>query len=331
MKILFFTTQEPDYLQDSLLIGLRIFLQSLLIDYPQKEVLYKNKETQNLYGQGFSLYYFFEPIEINRETIKQRIINNEFDIIIFSSIHRQISLFLEYFHILKNKKLVFLDGEDHPSLFGYNGKYWRNPKYWFLPKIHKKYLYFKREYTEETIKYRFYKLLPSFLCKKIKLKNVYPISFSFPDSKIIKKNTVKEKLFPEHIVDAEIAEKHDKKTQYVFNNEKDYFEDLQKSKFGITTKRAGWDAMRHYEIAANNAVMCFKNLDKKDETCAPHGLNKTNSIIYNNYDDLISKINKLSDTEYLNLQTNSNKWILENSCENRAKQVIKVINEFYKS
>jgi len=279
MKILYFTTVQPDYLQDSILIGLRELFTSDLIDFPKKNCLYENNNDENIYGKGFTLYNYLKNIEINRKDIKKRIINNEFDLIVFSSIHRQIELLKEYYPIVKNKNIIFFDGEDHPSLFGYNGKYWRNFKYWFLPKIHKNFLYFKREYSLETLKYRYFKIIPDFLLKSINLKKVIPISFAFPQSKILKELPKKEKLFPEHIVDVEIAEKINKKDKYIFDNEKDYFEDLQKSKFGITTKRAGWDAMRHYEIAANGAVPCFKKLYLKPKTCAPHGLNETNCII----------------------------------------------------
>ncbi len=326
MNILFFTTIPPDYLQDSILIGLRQLSSNNLIDYPQKDCLYKNNSSEDIYGRGFTLYNYLSEINVNRKNIKERIINKEFDLIIFSSIHRQIDLLKEYYPLIKKTKVVFLDGEDHPSLFGYNGRYWRNPKFWFLPKIHKRHLYFKREFTPETLKYRYYKIIPGFLLKHKFLKNGLPISFAFPDSKIIKEFPIKEKLFPEHIVDIEIAKKLGKKDKYVFDNEEDYYSDLKKSKFGITTIRAGWDAMRHYEIAANGAVICFKNLHLKPETCAPHGLNNTNSITYKNYGDLMKQINNLSNDSYKKLQENSYKWILENSTKNRAKQVIKIID-----
>ena len=42
-----------------------------------------------------------------------------------------------------------------------------------------------------------------------------------------------------------------------------------RSRFGVTAKRAGWDALRHYEIAAAGAVPCFRDLDRKPATCAP--------------------------------------------------------------
>ena len=43
-------------------------------------------------------------------------------------------------------------------------------------------------------------------------------------------------------------------TAYAFDDEADYYADLQQSRFGITVKRAGWDCLRHYEQAANGCV-----------------------------------------------------------------------------
>jgi len=326
LKILYLTTSETDYLQDSILIGLRQLLGNNLIDFPKKHVLYKTNNKKNIYGKGFTLYNYLEDILVDRENIKNKIINNEFDFIFFSSIHRQISLLKELYPILRKKKVVFLDGEDHPSLFAFNGKYWRNPKYWFLPKVHKKFIYFKREYTPETIKYRYYKLIPDFLIQYINLRNIIPISFAFPSTKIIKEIPKKEKLFQEHIVDEEIARILKKQVQYVFDLEIDYYKDLRKSRYGITTKRSGWDAIRHYEIAANGTIPCFKNLHLKPDTCAPHGLNETNCIIYSDYKDLMVQIGNINDDKYIELQKNVIEWVNSKSTISIAKQIIEIIN-----
>lgn len=71
--------------------------------------------------------------------------------------------------------------------------------------------------------------------------------------------------------------------------------------------------------------MCFKDLDLKETTCAPHGLNDTNCIIYKNYDDLNFKINNISSEEYEILQTNSLKWVKDNTTKNVASNFIKIV------
>jgi hypothetical protein len=131
-------------------------------------------------------------------------------------------------------------------------------------------------------------------------------------------------LFTNHIVDEKVAVRvggQAKKT--VFDKEKDYYKDIQTSKFGITTKRAGWDCLRHYEIAANGAVLCFKDLSKKSPSCAPHDLiDDENCISYSNYDDLKNRINSLTNDKYLSLQLASLKWIKNNSTVSRVRNLI---------
>ena len=173
-----------------------------------------------------------------------------------------------------------------------------------------------------------FKYLPTWLHSWIPLaENAIPISFSIPLEKITPvENTQKIKDFPIHIVDLEIAKNINEArfselgaNTYFFESENDYYQDLQKSRFGITTKRAGWDCLRHYELAANGCVLCFRDIDQKPHTCAPHGLNESNCISYNSYEYLINKINSLSPQEYLKLQALTYDWIKNNSTIARAK------------
>ena len=110
--------------------------------------------------------------------------------------------------------------------------------------------------------------------------------------------------------------------RYFFCSEDEYYEDLRQSRFGVTTKRGGWDCMRHYELAANGCVLCFRDLDLKPNTCAPHGLNQSNCITYSNYKDLKDQINNINDREYLALQTLTYQWAKNNSTVARAKEFI---------
>lgn len=49
---------------------------------------------------------------------------------------------------------------------------------------------------------------------------------------------------------------------YKFDLEQDYYNDYNKSYFGVTMKKAGWDCMRHYEILANNCIPYFVDLEE---------------------------------------------------------------------
>jgi len=47
---------------------------------------------------------------------------------------------------------------------------------------------------------------------------------------------------------------------YKFSIEQEYYDDYNRSYFGVTMKKAGWDCMRHYEILANNCIPYFTDL-----------------------------------------------------------------------
>jgi len=86
----------------------------------------------------------------------------------------------------------------------------------------------------------------------------HPIGFSIPECKVIKALTNKTQFMGTVIPGIS--------STYIFNNEKDYYEDYQKSLFGQTCLKAGWDCLRHYEILANGCIPWFKNLDQ----CPPN-------------------------------------------------------------
>lgn len=329
VKVLYITNAVADYLSDSFLLGLMKLDDIDLYLYPgDKEILYaENKGKLNVYGSGFTLYFGLTQHNSHSGYEAESMILNEerFDLIIFSNIHHQFGIYLQHESYFKNQRLVFFDGADHPSLFPYSGKYWRKPWSSIFPRLHRRYPYYKREITPDTLRYISFLILPGNLANKITLhKNVRPISFSIPEEKIVSQLQEKTKDFPEHIVDTEVRERLNKKQDgYVFTDESDYYADLQSSKFGITTKRAGWDCMRHYEIAANGAVICFKELDKKPPMCAPHGLIiDKNCISYTNYDDLINQIENLSDTRYKELQQGSWQWAKDYSCTAVARRIM---------
>jgi len=329
-KILFLTSNCEDYLSDSVLHGFRSLFHDQVVDLPKQEILYKNCTSSimnHVRGKGFTLYSgLLEDIDINRFAVKEKLKAGYFDLVVVSDIWRQFGLFIELLPYLTYQNTIILDGADTPQPYPYAGKWWRYPPYWFVPKAHTRFLYFKREWTEETIRNLWYQVLPNWLCKYIPTpKNFRPISFSIPEEKIVKSLPVKTKLFPKHIVDPEVARQVEgSQTSYAFESERAYYADLQAAKFGITTKRSGWDCLRHYEIAANGCVPCFRDLDKKPKTCAPHGLNETNCIVYHSYDELMNRISGLNEQDYKDLQANAWKWAKKNSTIERVKQVLQI-------
>lgn len=329
INILFINGDIADYLHIGILNGLKSLPNVNVVDYPKAEIIYAQNRKNLQYkirGKGFSLFFQHEEHPVDRFHVQfDRHRKGDFDLVIFGDIHNSFGQFIQFYPYLDPKRTIILDGADSESLYPYNGFYWRRPYYWFLPRAHKKFTYYKRELTPNTLHYLYYKLVPRFLCKFLPFpKNINPISFSIPDSKIVKKLPEKTKLFPRHIVDEEVAEQIDDSfTQYAFESEEEYYKDLQASKFGITTKRSGWDCLRHYEITANGAVICFKNLENKPTTCAPHDLIPNyNCISYKNCSHLLAQIENMSEERYIEIQKNSLLWIKKYSCNNVAKRLI---------
>tara|TARA_R110000751_G_scaffold11771_1_gene40916 strand:+ start:443 stop:1423 length:981 start_codon:yes stop_codon:yes gene_type:complete len=82
---------------------------------------------------------------------------------------------------------------------------------------------------------------------------LYPITFSIPSKKIVKKIPNKTKVLSSLIPGDELT--------YIYKTEKSYYKEYQKSMFAVTKKKAGWDCMRHYEILANGCIPVFVGLE----------------------------------------------------------------------
>jgi hypothetical protein len=121
------------------------------------------------------------------------------------------------------------------------------------------------------------------------------------------------------VVDSEVAQRLGAQTAYAFEDAAAYHADLRASRFGVTTKKAGWDALRHYEIAAAGAVPCFRDLDRKPPRCAPHGLDRSNCVIYRDAADLIAQTRALDEASYAALQAGALAWARASTTEARAR------------
>lgn len=105
--------------------------------------------------------------------------------------------------------------------------------------------------------------------------DVFPITFGIPKEKIVESVPRKFKARA-HIIPGDIS-------TYIFFKESEYYKDYQESKYAITSKKAGWDCLRHYEILANGCIPYFPYI----EECPPNTLKgfpkeiikKTNEII----------------------------------------------------
>lgn len=327
LRILFLTDDREDYLADGLLHGLRQLPGVELIDYPRKECMYEGGRhcrvapEFGVRGGGFSLYGLLKEPEggIDRSFIWQRLAAGWFNAVLVSNVWRQWGLLLQWRELLATQSLLLLDGDDDQRLYPRSGTRVRQfgigtglTNLLQLPNTHM----FKRELTNRR--------------RKLGLGlNVHPLAFSIPESLISQQLPNKSQLFPSHIVDQDLSNKLGANANYVFADEQSYRSDLASSRFGITTRRAGWDCLRHYEIAAAGAVICFRDLEQKPVSCAPHGLIEgLNCISYGTSDELLSHIDALNVQQELDLQNSALAWAKSSSTKNRALQLLKYANLF---
>jgi hypothetical protein len=319
--VLFFTSNTEDYLSNSLFHGLRTVLGERVVDFPKSEISYRTyPHLDRIYGCGFTLYGLLDDLPIDRTLVMDRARKGEFDLIIFGDIWRYFGPFVELLPALSRSKVAFLDGADYPAPYPYGSSFWRIPQWWTLPRAHRRGVYFKRELTDETAQRRYFMLAPRRLVGRLPFASALrPISFSIPEEKIVAEPLPKTKQFNAHVVDTEVAQRIGASTSYAFRDEQEYYADLQASRFGITTKRTGWDALRHYEIAANGCVPCFRRLELKPPRCAPHGLEAgRNCLSYWDVDDLIRQVEAVDEERYADLQRGALAWARANTTERRA-------------
>lgn len=334
MKVLFLHENRPDYLAESLFHGLRALLGRDCVDAPRYDSMYAPltpRLKSKLRGHGFTLYGLLEEIpELAEDRYFWRKDYESYDLIVIANIWEQWGLFWDLSSVVKPEKLVVLDGYDSAAFF----PYWptglrRHPWSYFVPIS--RFKYFKRELISEGYSYGLDRLFPSRIRSWMPLpKNSMQISFSIPEEKISRNDVdARTRMFPTHLVDEEVAAQVKDAVfsatgsdELFFTNEDEYYADLRQSRFGVTVKRAGWDCLRHYELAASGCVLCFRDLDKKPITCAPHGLSESNCIIYHDYTELKGRISSMGSQEYLALQEKTYQWIESNTTVARAKQFL---------
>ena len=324
IRILFLSDDREDYLSDGILHGLRQISSLEVIDYPKKSCLYKQTSNAphdfNVRGGGFTLYGLLDdPCLIeDRQHIQQRLEQGWFDLVVVSNIWRQWGLLIQWKHLLrKTCKLAILDGDDDERFYPNSKARFKHfgPFRWLTDLISRKStVYFKREWTTKTSRWPY----------KCTLK---PLGFSIPDEKIVEILIEKKRLFPSHIVDKDVAKFVAAQTGYAFSSESDYRLNLAESRFGITTKRGGWECLRHYEIAASGTIPCFKELTNKPTSCAPHGLvHGVNCISYSTTQDLMEQINQLSMPTELAMRQEALNWANSSSTKLRAFELLQAMN-----
>jgi hypothetical protein len=307
------------------------------VDLPRFDAMYKplsEKMRSKIRGRGFTLYGLLDDIpELAEERFFIWFKNiRDYDLYIIADIWNHYDVYNQLRKLVPPEKIVVIDPSDKTRLFPFNNNrsLLNAGKDKLLTRFDKRTKYYKRELDTEKNKSTGISPQFNFFIKNYLPVNILPIGFSIPEEKItVVSAHFKTKLFTENIVDEEVSRQIAGshfiplgQQSYSFNDEKSYYADIQKSRFGITMQRSGWDCLRHYEFAANGAVLCFKHLKNKPILSAPHGLNESNCISYENYDDLKNRIANTDKAAYDLLLQNSYTWIKKNTTEAIASSIL---------
>jgi len=139
-------------------------------------------------------------------------------------------------------------------------------------------------------------LFEKHLCFKRELQhkhsNLLPITFGIPTCKLANPNQTKNQEYATCIPG--------QPETYIFKDEKSYYKDYQKSYYGVTMKKTGWDCMRHYEILGNYCMPYFIGLEdcpKNTLVNFPKELLLEGRELANNFDEqkYFSILNELFD------------------------------------
>ncbi len=223
-------------MNDGLIHGLRNLVgDDLTIRYELYHLFKDFPYKDELYGNGFTMYCLLDRWNNQNDDLEAKIKAKYFDKIIVQ-IHS--SRFNDPVNIrdlesldYPPEKVAIIDGNDDNRIQTDLLKFGR---------------YFKREHISSDGLY----------------KGIEPISFGMPREKIaplyLDKKKEKSIIIPAF---------GGKKT-YSFDKEEAYYREYQESWFALTTKKGGWDCMRHYEIVANSCIPLFKDIDQ----CPAHTL-----------------------------------------------------------
>ena len=307
-RILFLAEPQADYVADGLFHGLRTLLGDAVVDFPRRDPMYRQADLSASYGKGFGLYGLLPDISVDRSDVFQR----DWDLVVSAVMWRDWQWWERAWGTFGTRvRHAVVDGGDLPWVYPYGPAWWR-PQRWFVPRTRGRALYFKREWGKV-----------SMLAAGRRL-SLEPLGIAYPAEKIVTTVPAKTRDFQSHIVDLEVGERLGRRLEHdrvhIFDSEADYLADLRASRFGVTTKRAGWDALRHLEIAGAGAVPCFRSLDHKPATCAPHGLVPgENCITYHDADELLRTISSIGDATRSPMAEAALDWARANTTEARAR------------
>lgn len=315
-RLLFLTEDREDYLADGLLHGLVQCADLEVVDYPRKAMLYRAGlagGSIGVRGHGFTLYGLLEERPVDRSAVPQRLERGMFDLVVLGQVWRQWGQLLDLAPWLQSVPVVLLDGDDDRRLFFRSGTRLRRYGWQPFPIRSRRCLYLKREWQGQG--------------RALGRPRLAEASFAIPAEKIGPlEPAAKTQEVATHCVDPEVGAALGLPGQYAFASEAAYYADLAASRFAITTRRGGWDCLRHYEIAAAGAVPCFRQLEAKPPRCAPHGLRAgVNCLSYRDWADLRGQLAGITPERYSELQGAAREWVERHTTLAAARRLLRLV------
>lgn len=241
-----------DYQSDMLFHGMRQLLGDDCIDVDRFWWMYKSDKEKRpedfpkIWGSSFSIYGLLD--DVIKHTGRQ--IQLESDDIVILPLHHTIvqngrSITDNITHSLSltdGKRIAIIDGWDRDYI---------DPNVLQLCRENN-IAYFKRELYDD-------------------IDGVYPISFAIPKEKIwqshqyLLRNKRKYDVAPLIPVNQSIDSSY--MSTYIYDNEQDYYQMYRDSHFALTSRKGGWDTLRHYEIMANGSMPLFVDIDNCPKQC----------------------------------------------------------------
>lgn len=237
MKILFINNfLHIDYLNDSLYHGLIDSGHEVYESHYPGYMLKSFDNSKALINKGFTLHGKLEhtPKIDTSNTIIEKLKSNFYDQIIYGNIYttwyrgnRNCFDYLDYVKkCYPKEKVHFLDGSDDTYNFAGALGLYKYGTIWKSSSIPDK------NYTQS-------------------------LFFGIPEKQLIQNKPVKEKIYSNIIPG--------KTETYIYDNEKDYYNDYATSYYGFTWKKAQWECLRHIEILANRCIPYFLGLENCPE------------------------------------------------------------------
>ena len=221
------------YLTDMLLHGLRNKFGDDVVEYERSWWMYHGDFGPGKFDpavycpRGFTIYRTLDDDSgVDRTDIESKIKNQYYDLVIFGYTHYGLRP--------GSWDLVTKHYPKNKIAWIDGGDSWNELK----PELVDKSVYFKRELYKDVL-------------------GVHPINFAMPQEKIASIYREKTNL---------LAPMDPRNTaSYIYNDEQSYYKQYAESLFGVTTKKAGWDCVRHYEIIANNCIPLFLDINECPE------------------------------------------------------------------